>query len=198
MTSRRFPVRTLAFIVAASPMGWLVWAVATGGLGANPPEAIIDHTGEWALWALGLTLLVTPVRRMTRWRWPGRIRRMLGLFAFFYTAVHFAAYALFDFGLRPGPIIGDLVSRPFITVGFVAFVGLIPLAATSTDAAMRRLGRWWPRLHLLIYPIAVLSVAHHYMLVKADVREPVIYAVVLALLLGYRLLPRGWQAWPRR
>jgi sulfoxide reductase heme-binding subunit YedZ len=198
MPRRRFPIRTVTFLAALAPLGWLIRAALGGGLGANPPSAIIDHTGEWSLQILLLTLLVTPLRRLTGWGWPGRIRRMLGLFAFFYAVVHFAAYAVFDFGLRLGPILADLVSRPFITVGFIALLGMVPLAATSTDGAMRRLGRWWPRLHLLIHPVAVLSVAHYYLLVKADIRAPITYALLLALLLGYRLLPRRWQKGPRR
>ncbi|HKJ89164.1 MAG TPA: protein-methionine-sulfoxide reductase heme-binding subunit MsrQ [Gammaproteobacteria bacterium] len=189
---RRIPVRTLSFLAGLLPLAVLVEATFRGTLGANPADALINQTGLWALRLLLITLAVTPLRRITGWRWPGKIRRQLGLFAFFYTVLHFAAYAVLDQSLDPGAIWADLWERPFITVGFAAMVGLAPLAATSTTAAMVRLGAWWPRLHRTVYLLGVLSVLHYYLLVKADIREPMIYALILGALLGLRLLPRPW------
>lgn len=186
------PVRVFSFVAGILPLALLGHRALSGTLGPNPADALIDQTGEWALWILLLTLAVTPLRRITGWRWPGKIRRQLGLFAFFYTLLHFAAYAVFDQSLRPGAIWADLWERPFITVGFAAMAGLLPLAATSTTTAMVRLGSWWPRLHRTVYLLAVLSVLHCYLLVKADIREPLLYAVILGGLLGMRLLPRSW------
>jgi sulfoxide reductase heme-binding subunit YedZ len=170
----------------------------TGALGANPPEALIDSTGEWALRLLLLTLAVTPLRRLTGWRWPGKVRRMLGLFTFFYAGLHTAAYALFEQSLRLAAIWSDVWERPFIAVGFAALIGLVPLAITSTRAAMVRLGPWWVRIHRTVYLWAVLSVLHFYLLVKADIREPLVYALILGSLLGFRVLPRSWQRGPWR
>ncbi|MFA9462019.1 sulfite oxidase heme-binding subunit YedZ [Thiohalorhabdus methylotrophus] len=187
-----FPVRSLVFAAALVPLGLLILETFQGTLGPNPASALIDRTGEWALHLLLITLAVTPLRRVSGWRWPGKVRRQLGLFAFFYTLLHFAAYAAFDQSLRLSAIWLDLWDRPFITVGFVAMIGLIPLAATSTTAAMIRMGAWWPRLHRSVYLLAVLSVLHYYLLVKADIREPLIYALILGILLGLRMLPRSW------
>jgi sulfoxide reductase heme-binding subunit YedZ len=189
----RLPAKPVVFLLALGPAVALAVQTVTGGLGANPPDAIIDRSGEWSLRLLLITLAVTPLRLITGWRWPMRVRRMLGLFAFFYGVVHLAAWGLFEHGLRPGPLWADLWDRPYLAAGFLAVAGMLPLAATSFDAAMRRLGRWWVRLHRLVYPIAVLSVLHYYLLVKADIREPLIHAGILALLLGYRVLPRRWQ-----
>jgi len=191
--SVRLPVKPLVFAAALAPAVWITALALTGRLGANPPDAIIDRSGEWSLRLLLATLAVTPLRRLTGWRWPGRVRRMLGLFAFFYGVVHFAAWWLFELGLRLGPMWAELWQRTFLAVGFVALAGLAPLAITSTDAAMRRMGIWWVRLHRTVYLLAGLSVLHYYLLVKADIRAPLIYAAILAVLLGYRLLPRSWQ-----
>lgn len=179
--------RALLFIASLIPLGQLLVWLFTGRSGANPVETITHHTGDWGLRFLLLTLAVTPLRRITGWNGLQHYRRMLGLFAFFYVCLHFATYLVFDHFFDPRSIIDDVLKRPYITVGFTAFVLLLPLAATSTNAMMRRLGRNWRRLHRLVYPIAILGVLHFLWLVKADAREPLIYAVILTLLLGYRV-----------
>jgi len=158
-----------------------------GGLGANPIEFITRYTGTWTLAGLLLTLSVTPLRRLTGRADFIRYRRMLGLFTFFYACLHFVTYLWLDQFFDPAAIARDIIKRPFITVGFTAFVLLIPLALTSTHAMMRRLGRRWQLLHRLIYLIALLGVIHFLWLVKKDLTEPLIYAAVLALLLIVRL-----------
>ncbi len=159
------------------------------GLGANPIEYITHSTGWWTLGFLLLTLTVTPLRRLTGAAWLLRLRRMLGLFAFFYACLHFTTYLWLDQFFDPAGIAKDLVKRPFITIGFAAFLLLIPLAATSTNAMVRRLGaQRWQKLHRLVYVIAVLGVLHFWWLVKKDIREPLVFAAVLAVLLLARLL----------
>jgi sulfoxide reductase heme-binding subunit YedZ len=197
MASTRW-LKAGVFLAGLAPLGVMAGQALTGTLGANPPDALTDRTGEWALRILLVTLVITPLRRATGWRWPGRIRRMVGLFAFFYGLLHFAAYAAFDQSLRLPAIWADLWERPFITVGFVALAGLLPLTLTSTRAAMMCLGPWWSRLHQTVYLWAILSVLHFYLLVKADIREPLVYSLILAFLLGYRMLPRRWQRSPLR
>ena len=188
----RPPVKAIVF-AAALPLVVLTGRLLSGTLGANPADTLIDRTGEWSLRLLLITLAITPLRRLTGWRWPGRVRRMLGLFTFFYGVLHFAAYAVLEQSLRPVAMAGDVIERPFIAVGFAALLGLLPLALTSTRGAMMRLGTWWARLHRSVYLWAVLSVLHFYLLVKADIREPAIYALILGGLLGFRLLPWRWQ-----
>ncbi len=156
------------------------------GLGPNPGEVIQDTLGIWALRLLLLTLAITPLRWLTGMPWPLHFRRMLGLFAFAYAALHFIAYLLFDQSLDFGAIVEDVLERPFITVGFSALVLMLPLAVTSTDAWRRRLGRRWQRLHRLVYPIGLLACWHFYWQVKQDVREPLVYAAILAALLAFR------------
>jgi sulfoxide reductase heme-binding subunit YedZ len=158
-----------------------------GGLGANPIEFITRSTGTWTLVGLLVTLSVTPLRRLTGRADLVRYRRMLGLFAFFYACLHFVTYIWLDQFFDPAAIARDIVKRPFITVGFTAFVLLIPLASTSTQAIMRRLGRRWQLLHRLIYPIAVLGIIHYLWLVKKDLTDPLIYGGILVLLLAGRL-----------
>jgi len=158
-----------------------------GGLGANPIEFITRSTGTWTLVGLLVTLSVTPLRRLTGRADLLRYRRMLGLFAFFYACLHFLTYIWLDQFFDPAAIARDIVKRPFITVGFTAFVLLIPLAATSNHAMMRRLGRRWQLLHRLIYLIAVLGVIHYLWLVKKDLTDPLIYGGILVLLLAVRL-----------
>jgi sulfoxide reductase heme-binding subunit YedZ len=169
------------------PLLRLIVLGASGGLGANPIEFITRSTGTWTLVGLLVTLSVTPLRRLTGRADLVRYRRMLGLFAFFYACLHFVTYVWLDQFFDPAAIVRDIVKRPFITVGFAAFVLLLPLAATSTHAMMRRLGRRWQQLHRLIYVIAVLGVTHFLWLVKKDLTEPLIFGAVLALLLALRL-----------
>ncbi|MBU2641345.1 MAG: protein-methionine-sulfoxide reductase heme-binding subunit MsrQ [Thiobacillus sp.] len=175
------------------PLLRLIVLGATGGLGANPIEFITRSTGTWTLTGLLLTLSVTPLRRLSGRADLLRYRRMLGLFSFFYACLHFVTYVWLDQFFDPTAIARDIVKRPFITVGFTAFVLLIPLAATSTHAMMRRLGRRWQQLHRLVYFIAPLGVTHYLWLVKKDLTVPLIYGVVLALLLAIRL-PWGVNA----
>lgn len=170
-------------LVAAGAFG-----VSGYDLGANPVEALIHNTGIWGLRFLLITLAITPIRRLTGLNWVVRFRRMLGLFAFFYVVLHFASYALVDQRLDFGAIVEDIIQRPYITIGITALVLLIPLAATSTKGMMRRLGKRWQKLHRLIYPIAILGVWHFYWQVKQDTLEPLIYAGILAVLLGSRLI----------
>ena len=148
---------------------------------------ILHSCGLTALQLLLLTLLVTPLRQLTGLANLQRLRRMLGLFAFFYAVLHFVTYAWLDQGLDLPAIGADILKRPYITIGMLALVMLIPLAVTSTNAMMRRLRRRWQSLHRLIYLIAILGVWHFYWQVKKDIREPLLYAAALAVLLGYRL-----------
>ena len=179
--------KPLVFSVSLLPLVWLFWLAWSDQLGANPVETLSHRTGDWSLRFLLLTLAVTPLRRLTGWNGLQRFRRMLGLFAFFYVSLHFSVYLIFDHFFDLSAIIADVAKRPYITVGFAGFVLLIPLAVTSTNQMIRRLGRNWQRLHRLVYLIAILGVLHYLWLVKADLREPLIYAGILAVLLGYRL-----------
>ncbi|MFH1496054.1 MAG: protein-methionine-sulfoxide reductase heme-binding subunit MsrQ [Pseudomonadota bacterium] len=181
-------LKASVFIACLLPLVRLLWLGFNGGLGANPIEFITRSSGTWTLTFLLVTLGVTPMRRLSGWQWPIRLRRMLGLFAFFYACLHFTTYIWLDQFFDFSGIYQDIFKRPFITIGFTSFLLLIPLALTSTQAMMRRLGgRNWQRLHRLVYLIAVGGVLHYWWLVKKDVTQPAIYAAVLVLLLGYRL-----------
>ena len=183
----RHVVKPLVFVAALLPVGLLVWRAVTGTLGANPLEAITHATGDWTLRFLLLTLAMTPLRTLTGWNPLVRFRRMLGLFAFFYGTQHLLTYLWFDQSFSWPGILHDIPKRPFITVGFLAFVLMVPLAATSTAGMIRRLGgRRWQALHRLVYVSAVAGVVHYWWLVKADVSLPRVYAVVLATLLTVR------------
>ena len=183
-------IKAGVFLAALVPFGVIAAAAASGELGANPVEALIHHFGEWALRLMLATLAVTPLRRLTGWSQAVRLRRMLGLFAFFYAVLHLATYVVLDRSLLVEEILEDLTERPYVMVGFAGFVLLVPLAATSTNAMIRRLGgRRWRLLHRLAYVAAAAGVVHFWWLVKADVREPFIHAAVLALLLVLRLPP---------
>jgi sulfoxide reductase heme-binding subunit YedZ len=175
------------FAVCLLPLVRLLVLGASGGLGANPIEFITRSTGTWTLVGLLVTLSVTPLRRLTGQAALLRYRRMLGLFSFFYACLHFVTYVWLDQFFDLAAMLKDIVKRPFITVGFTAFVLLIPLAATSTHAMMRRLGRNWQRLHRLVYLIALLGVLHYLWLVKKDMTQPLIYGGVLVCLLVMRL-----------
>lgn len=184
------PLRAGIFVLALVPLALLIWAGLHDQLGANPIERVTRRTGDWTLRFLLLTLTVTPLRRALNWPQLLRVRRMLGLYAFFYALLHFLTYLVVDQFFDFHAIAHDIVKRPFITIGFFAFVLLIPLAVTSTHAMMRRLGQRWQQLHRAVYVIAIAGVVHFYWLVKADVREPLIYAAILSVLLGYRLWHR--------
>ncbi len=189
-------VRALVFTLAMLPLLALTYRATDGALGANPVEAILRSLGTWTLVLLLATLAVTPLRWLTGWAWLLRLRRMLGLYSFFYALLHVVAFAWLDHWFEWAAIVADVVKRPYLTFGFVAFVLMIPLAATSTNAMVRRLGgRQWQQLHRLVYGIAVLGVLHYWFhkLAKNDLAEPAIYAAVLAVLLGARLF-HGWLA----
>ncbi|MGH8149142.1 MAG: sulfite oxidase heme-binding subunit YedZ [Steroidobacteraceae bacterium] len=161
-------------------------------LGPDPVSRLLHACGHTALNFILITLLVTPVREMSGLTNLARLRRMLGLFTLFYASLHFLVYLLLDQELDLKAVLADITKRPYITLGFAALLMLIPLGVTSTARMMRRLGRRWQRLHQLIYPAAILGVWHYYWQVKRDVREPLLYASLLALLLGYRIVTR-WQ-----
>ncbi|MBC7204888.1 MAG: sulfoxide reductase heme-binding subunit YedZ [Methyloversatilis sp.] len=170
------------------PLVWLTVGGLRDALGANPIETITRATGDWTLRLLLLTLAVTPLRQLTGWHWLVRLRRTLGLYAFFYGCLHLATYVWLDqFFDWPG-IVADIAKRPFVTLGFAAFVLMLPLAVTSTNGMIRRLGgRNWQRLHRAAYAVGVLGVAHYWWLVKKDLTEPIAYAFVLATLFALRL-----------
>jgi len=194
----------VVFAAGLGPLAWLIWAALTGHLSPNPLSDLTNETGVWTLRFLCITLAVTPLRRLTGWNWTIKFRRMFGLFAFFYGTLHFLTYAIFDrfagLDFTDGFVTGatarafamsvaeDVYKRPFITIGFTAFVLMIPLAATSTAGMIRRLGgRKWQWLHRLIYVCGVAAVVHYWWLVKADVSRPQIYALVVGLLLAFRV-----------
>jgi len=192
----RWVVKPAVFAACLLPAALLVARGATGDLGANPISEITIQTGTWTLRLLLITLAVTPIRRFSGWNDAIRLRRMLGLFAFFYATLHFSTYFVLDHFFDLAQVVQDVGRRPFISAGSLAFVLLVPLAATSTAGMIRRLGgRRWRQLHRLVYASALAGVVHYLWLVKADIREPIAYAVVLAVLLGVRL-PSTLKAFP--
>jgi methionine sulfoxide reductase heme-binding subunit len=181
-------IKVLAFLACLLPLARLGWKAYTHNLGANPIEVITHSTGDWILIFLLVTLAITPLRKLTGQLWLIRFRRMFGLFAFFYASLHFLTYIWLDKFFDVHEMLADVAKRRFITAGFTGFVLLIPLAITSTSGWIRRLGgRRWNLLHRLIYISAAAGVIHYLWLVKADIRKPLQYAAVLALLLGYRI-----------
>jgi len=174
------------------PLGWLAYDAFRDNLGANPIEVITRWTGTSTLIFLLITLSVTPLRKLSGWNGLIKFRRIIGLFAFFYACLHFTTYIWLDQFFDFRGIVKDVAKRPFITVGFANFVLLIPLALTSTAGMVRRLGKRWQQLHRLIYLIAIGGVVHYWWLVKADIRLPLIYGAVLAVLLAYRAVA-GWK-----
>ena len=180
-------LKVIVFLAALLPLAWLGYGVFSGNLGVNPIETITRSLGDWALRFLLLTLTVTPLRRLTGWGWPMRLRRMLGLYAFFYALLHLSSYIVLDQFFYWPEIWADMVKRPYITIGMASFLMLVPLAVTSTNTMMRRLGRNWLRLHRLVYPTAAAAIAHYYLLVKADTTEPLIYALILLVLMAMRM-----------
>jgi sulfoxide reductase heme-binding subunit YedZ len=205
----RWIVKPAVFVAALGPTGWLVWAVLTGNLSPNPLSDITNETGLWALRFICITLAMSPVRRLTGWNALIRFRRMTGLFAFYYGTIHFLIYVIADrfAGLDfPDGIVAwstarnlvasvsaDIYKRPFITIGFTTLMLLLPLALTSTAGMIRRLGgKRWQALHRLVYVAGITAVVHYWWLVKADIRSPQRYALVVAVLLMFRLV------WARR
>ena len=199
----RWVLKPAVFLAALSPAAWLTWAALTNNLSANPLADLTNETGVWTLRFLAITLLMTPLRRVG-WNGAIRFRRMLGLYAFFYGTLHFLTYVIADrFAGLDFPdgmvawstvrnlgvsVLADIYKRPFITVGFTGFILMLPLAVTSTAGMIRRLGgKRWNALHRLIYVSAVAGVVHYYWLVKADVRRPIIYGIVMTVLLAFRV-----------
>lgn len=187
-------LKTLAHALALLPLALLVRGVVQDSLGADPIAEITHATGTWALRLLLLGLALTPLRRISGQAWPIRFRRLVGLYAFFYACLHLATWLVLDLGGFWMQVFDDLAKRPYIMLGFAAWLCLLPLAITSTRGWMRRLGRRWGQLHKLVYLAGLLAVAHYLWLVKADLREPLVYAAILALLLGMR----GWWRWRGR
>jgi len=181
-------IKLALFLVALAPLARLAWKAFHDGLGANPIEVITHSTGKWTLIFVLVTLSITPLRRLTRQYRLIAFRRMIGLFAFFYGTLHFLTYIWLDKFFDLQEMFKDIAKRPFITVGFSAFVLMIPLALTSSAWSIRRLGgKNWQRLHRLIYVTGMLGVVHYYWLVKADHRKPIEYGIVLSALLLYRV-----------
>jgi sulfoxide reductase heme-binding subunit YedZ len=209
MTTIRI-LKVLVFLASLGPAGWLVWAALTGNLSANPLSDLTNETGVWTLRFVCITLAITPLRRLTGWNAVIRFRRMAGLFAFFYGSLHFLTYVIVDrfasLDFSDGLVIfawstarhlaasvwDDIYKRPFITVGFTAWLSMVPLALTSTAGMIRRLGgRLWNRLHKLVYLTGALGVVHYWWLVKADVRRPITYGIVVGTLLAMRVF---WES----
>ena len=195
----RFIWKPIVFLTCLLPVFLIVGDAfgVTGSLGANPVEAILDRFGNWTLRFIMITLAVTPLRRISGWNWLSRFRRMLGLFTFFYAFMHFTTWYVLDREMRFGDVIEDLTERPFITLGFTAVVLLTALAVTSLTAIRRRMGKRWQSLHNMAYVVGILGVWHYWWQVKKDISEPLIYAGVLAALLGVRLVWR-WNKRARR
>lgn len=189
-------LKTLVFALCLLPLAYYATGAWQDTLGANPVEAVTRGLGTWTLNLLLITLAVTPLRKLTGWHLVARLRRMLGLFAFFYACLHLTTYLWFDQFFDWNAIAQDILKRPFITVGMAAFALLVPLAATSNHYAIRQLGgRRWQELHRTVYAIAILAVLHYSWLVKADQSQPLLYAGILAALLGIRF---WWREQERR
>ncbi|HVH32740.1 sulfite oxidase heme-binding subunit YedZ [Tahibacter sp. UC22_41] len=188
--------KVIVFVLCLLPLGHLAWDVAQQTLGPDPVAALEHRSGDWALRLLLITLAITPLRRLTGVAALIRLRRMLGLFAFFYATVHLAIYLVIDLGGFWRQLFSEIVKRPYITVGFLAWLLLVPLALTSTKGMMRRLGRRWGKLHKLVYAIGLLAVLHYLWQVKYGqkiaVREPLIYLSIYLALMAARL---PWPAW---
>jgi sulfoxide reductase heme-binding subunit YedZ len=183
-------VKLTLFLTFLLPLIRIIFRGFEGNLGANPLEFITRATGDWTIYFLCLTLCISPFRRLTGWHWLLRLRRLFGLYVFFYAALHFVCFLWFDHFFDVEAMLQDILKRPFIALGFCAFVLLLPLAATSTDQMMRRLGRWWGKLHQLVYGVAVLAVLHFWWMRsgKNNLLEPMIIAGVMLMLLGMRLV----------
>ena len=189
LTQIRFVWKPVVFLTCLVPFALAIGDLfgITGSLGANPVEELQDRFGNWGLRFVMIALAVTPLRHMTGKVWLLRFRRMLGLFAFFYILMHFLNWFVLDQGMLWSAIIEDLLERPFITLGFTALLLLTAMAATSTTGIRRRMGKRWHKLHYSVYAVGILGVWHYWWQVKADVAEPLIYAAILGVLLGYRI-----------
>jgi sulfoxide reductase heme-binding subunit YedZ len=191
-------IKAILFLLSLLPAGRLIWAAYTGDFGPNPVEFVQRWTGTWTFNFLLLTLCVTPLRTIAKMPWLARLRRMLGLFVFFYGLLHFLTFIGFDHDFAIDDIARDVIKRPFVTVGFAAFMLLIPLAATSSQWAIRRLGgRRWQELHRAVYPIAILACLHYLWLAKATaLLWPIGYSIAVGILLGWRMKERLRKAIP--
>jgi methionine sulfoxide reductase heme-binding subunit len=188
-------LKTALFLASLLPLLRLVWLGYFSQLGANPIEFITRSLGTWTLVFLLITLSITPLRHLSGWAWLIKLRRMAGLFGFFYALLHFITYIWLDQFFDLQDIYKDVIKRPFITIGFAAFILLLPLAITSTNAMMKKLGgKRWQMLHRLIYPIAIFAVLHYWWLVKKDITQPLIYSAVLATLFAYRVVISSLKA----
>ncbi len=186
-------IKPAVFILSLLPLAYLAWGLYSDALGANPVEAVEQGTGKWTLRFLLFTLMITPVRRTTGWNELIKYRRMMGLFAFFYATVHLSIYFSLDVGFSIPDVIHDVVKHPYITMGMLGWLTLLPLAITSTRGWVRRVGgKRWALLHRLVYATAILGSIHFLWAVKKDISEPLVYIAVFALLLAYRL----WIAFP--
>ena len=188
----RFIWKPIVFLLCLVPATLVVTDAfgLTGRLGANPVEAILDRFGNWGLRFIMITLAITPLRRITGWNWLSRFRRMIGLFTFFYILLHFTTWFVLDRDMLLSEVVADLTKRPFILIGFTALLILTALAATSFTAIRRRMGRHWQTLHNAVYVVGILGVWHYWWQVKKDITEPLIYAAILATLLGARIIWR--------
>ena len=180
----------LMFLAPLLPLGALVTSAVEGQLGADPAQTIVTTLGIWTLRLLFVTLAVTPCRRLLGWLWLQRYRRMLGVYTLFYATLHLLSVATFILGWRPDLIGYELSERPYIIVGFIAWLGLVPLGITSTKGWIKRLGKRWQQLHYLIYPISLLALLHFAWLIRAGYGEVLAYGIILSLLLGYRIAYR--------
>lgn len=185
-------LRVLVFCLSLLPFFGLVYAAVADTLGADPAQELAIRSGEWALRFLLLCLSVTPLREITGLKRLFPLRKMLGLYTFFYASLHFTVFIVFVLELRWGELGTDILERPYVTVGFAAFLILLALALTSNRAMMRRLGRNWKRLHRLIYAASVLALVHLIWILRSDITEAVIYGTILFLLLGYRAVRAEW------
>jgi len=188
------PLKAIVFALSLVPLARIIYAILFDpiSLGANPAETILHMSGDWVIYFLLITLAITPLRKLTGWNDLIKFRRMMGLYAFFYACVHFLSYIGFDRLFDLSDMAREIVKRPFILVGFAAFVLLVPLAVTSTRGWVLRLGgARWSALHKAVYPIAILGIVHYWWLVKRDITWPVVFALVLAVLLAYRGFKRG-------
>jgi sulfoxide reductase heme-binding subunit YedZ len=184
--------------LALIPLGLLVSGFIFHSLGVNPVETMTRETGQWGLRLLLITLSVTPLAKLTRSGWLVQFRRLLGLYCFFYILIHFSIYLLLDLSLDLGFLVEDIIDRPYITVGFSGFVLLLLLALTSPISVRRRMGIYWTRFHRLVYAVGVLGIVHFLWITKADDTEPMIYGVIFALLMSYRLLKKKHKPDRRR
>ena len=178
--------KPLVFVLCLLPLAFLVYGAITNTLGVNPVEAMTRKTGDWTYYLLLITLSITPLRKLLNLGWLIHYRRMLGLYVFFYASLHLLTYVWFDQYFNVGDIVRDIIKRPFITLGMICWLLLLPLAVTSNQAMIKRLKKNWARLHKMVYLIAIVGLVHHVMMIKADYQQPLILGVILAILLGSR------------